>query len=162
MTWFCPDNIEIAGKWGFRNIEIRNSLSEWYDSTEKYLHTILPVFILVLWVHIVQMKAFSHFNMAETYYFRDIMSLREAVANFNMHWSLSPSHCSQYVQVQNTIFCTCAYREQREDVTRSFIESCTNTTVWYTYLFSFFILSYLGGGGIKKRGLESASKCCFF
>ena len=103
MTWFCPDNIEIAGQWGFRNIEIRNSLSEWYDSTEKYLHTILPVFILVLWVHIVQMKAFSHFNMAETYYFRDIMSLREAVANFNMHWSLSPSHCSQYVQVQNLL-----------------------------------------------------------
>jgi len=26
--------------------------------TEKYLYTILPVFLLVLWVHIAQMKAF--------------------------------------------------------------------------------------------------------
>ena len=58
MIWFCPDNIEIAGKWGFHNIEIRNSLSEWYDNTEKYLHTILPVFLLVLFVHIAQMKVF--------------------------------------------------------------------------------------------------------
>ena len=41
----------------FCNIEIRNSFSEWYDITEKYFSTILPVFLLVLWVHIAQMKA---------------------------------------------------------------------------------------------------------
>ena len=52
------------------------------DMTEKYLSTILPVFLLVLWVHIAQMKAFSHSNMAETYYFCDIISLRGACCEF--------------------------------------------------------------------------------
>ena len=54
------------------------------DITEKYLYTILPVFLLVLWVHIAQMKAFSHSSMTETYCFCDIISLRGAVANFNI------------------------------------------------------------------------------
>jgi len=66
----------------FRNIGIRNSLSEWYDITEKYLYTILPVFLLVLWVHIAQMKAFSHSNILKTYCFRDIISLRGACCKF--------------------------------------------------------------------------------
>ena len=66
----------------FRNIEIRNSPSEWYDIMEKYLSTILPGFLLVLWVHIGQMKVFPHSNMAERYYFRDIISLRGACCKF--------------------------------------------------------------------------------
>jgi len=39
------------------------------DITEKYVSTILPVFLLGLWVHIAQMKAFPHStNMAERYH----------------------------------------------------------------------------------------------
>jgi len=65
-------------------LKIRNSLSEWYDIEETYLYAILPVFLLVLWVHIAHMKALPHTNMADKYYFRDIISLRRAVANFNI------------------------------------------------------------------------------
>ena len=56
------------------------SLSD--DTTEKYLYTILPVFLLVLLVHIAQMKAFLHSNVAEMYYFHDIISLRGACCEF--------------------------------------------------------------------------------
>ena len=35
----------------FRNIEIRNNPSEWNNITERYLSTIFPVFLLVLWVY---------------------------------------------------------------------------------------------------------------
>ena len=56
--------------------------TEGYDITEKYLSTILLVFLLVLWDHIAQMKAFPHSNMAEKYYFRDIILLRGACCEF--------------------------------------------------------------------------------
>ena len=36
------------------------------------------------------MKAFLHSNMAETYYFRDIISLREACCEFQ-YWNLNKS-----------------------------------------------------------------------
>jgi hypothetical protein len=42
---------------------------------------------------------------------------------------VTSSLCLQYVQVQNTVFCTCTYREQWEGVTRSFTVSCTYTTM---------------------------------
>ena len=42
---------------------------------------------------------------------------------------VTSSLCLQYVQVQNTVFCTCLYREQWEGVTRSFTVSCTYTTM---------------------------------
>jgi hypothetical protein len=43
---------------------------------------------------------------------------------------VTPSLCSWYVQVQNTVlFCTCRYHEQWEGVTRSFTVSCTYTTI---------------------------------
>ena len=67
-------------------MEIRNSPSEWYDITEKYLSAILPVFLLVFWVHIAHMKAHPHSNMAYKYYFRDVISSHseEPVVNFNI------------------------------------------------------------------------------
>ena len=37
---------------------------------------------LGLWVHIAQMKAFPHSNVAEMYYFRDIFSLRGGCCKF--------------------------------------------------------------------------------
>ena len=51
MIWFYPDILKSQENGCFRNIEISNRLSEWYDITEKYLFTILPVFLLILWVH---------------------------------------------------------------------------------------------------------------
>ena len=47
--------------------------------TEKYLSPILPVFLLVLLVHIAQMKAFPHSNIS-------VISSHseEPVANFNI------------------------------------------------------------------------------
>ena len=65
----------------FRNID---PLSDMISQKSTYLSTILPVFLLVLWVHIAQMKAFPHSNMAERYYSLILTHSEEPVAKFNI------------------------------------------------------------------------------
>ena len=67
---------------GMSNIEMRNSPSELYYITEKYLFAILPVFLMVLWGPMAHMKAIPHFNMVDKCYFRDINTHRGACCTF--------------------------------------------------------------------------------
>ena len=68
----------------FRNIEICNSPSECYDSTETYLSTILRSFSWFYEFILRKLKAFSHSNMAETTVSVISSHSEEPVAHFNI------------------------------------------------------------------------------
>ena len=64
------------------------SLSKLILRKSRYLSTILPFFLLVLWVHFAKMKAIPHCIMADKNYFRNINSLRGACCAFQYCESL--------------------------------------------------------------------------